>query len=196
MKRTADCGTLHFRDDFHLSTPSGALSSAVARLVLVRPMRVIFLMGLCVISSGCMKSADVDPLPPVTRITLGSSKVAERSFAPENARPYDPVSGTWTTTPKSILRRFKPLLMATVMAGRARSPSALARRVPSGMLTYMQATDTSGTSLSVPAFSLVALPSFRCSSATSLPRSVSQRPKQISFSISLASRESWNDQPA
>ena len=69
-------------------------------LCLVRPMRVMLLMGLCVISNGCVKSADIDPLPPVTRITLGSSELAQDSFAPETARPYDPASGTFSDYPK------------------------------------------------------------------------------------------------
>jgi hypothetical protein len=47
-------------------------------------MRAIVLVALCVILTGCMKSADIAPLPPVTRITLGSSELAENSFSPEN----------------------------------------------------------------------------------------------------------------
>ncbi len=63
-------------------------------------MRVKLLTALCVILSGCMKSADVDPLPPVTRIALGSSELAESSFAPESAHLYDPASGTRSDYPK------------------------------------------------------------------------------------------------
>ena len=70
----------------------------------------MLLMGLCVISSGCMKSADIDPLPPVTRITLGSSELPERSFAPENARVYDPASGTRSDYPKVNLAALQALI--------------------------------------------------------------------------------------
>jgi len=42
----------------------------------------MLLVALCVISTGCMKSVDIEPWPPVTRITLGRSELDDRSFSP------------------------------------------------------------------------------------------------------------------
>lgn len=44
----------------------------------------MLLVALCVISTGCMKSVDIEPWPAVTRITLGHSELVDRSFSPEN----------------------------------------------------------------------------------------------------------------
>ena len=53
-------------------------------LCLVRPMRAMLFVAMCVISTGCMKSVDIEPWPPVTQITLGRSELTHHSFLPEN----------------------------------------------------------------------------------------------------------------
>lgn len=63
-------------------------------------MRAILLGCLCAISTGCMKSTDLAPLPPVTRITIGWSEVADRSFDPETVEVYDIASRTKRDYPK------------------------------------------------------------------------------------------------
>ncbi|MEN3368065.1 MAG: hypothetical protein V7609_208 [Verrucomicrobiota bacterium] len=60
-----------------------------AGAILVRYMRALFLVGFCLILTGCMKKTDLGAVPPLTRVVVSSSESLNSSFPPrplENAK--------------------------------------------------------------------------------------------------------------